>query len=42
MKVSIIGMGYVGLNLAMAIPSEIEVVGFDVNRGLVENLLQGK
>ena len=42
MKVSIIGMGYVGLNLAMAIPSEIEVVGFDVNRGLVQNLSNGK
>lgn len=42
MKVSIIGMGYVGLNLAMAIPGEIEVVGFDVNRGLVQNLSNGK
>lgn len=34
-------MGYVGLNLAMAIPSEFEVIGFDTKEALVENLLNG-
>lgn len=41
MRVSIIGMGYVGLNLAMAIPHDIEVIGFDVNEKLVRNLSRG-
>lgn len=42
MKVSIIGMGYVGLNLAMAIPNKYEVIGFDTNKELVQDLLSGK
>lgn len=42
MIVSIIGMGYVGLNLAIAIPSDVFVVGFDTNKELVEQLLDGK
>ena len=43
MRVAIIGQGYVGLTIAVdAATVGNEVVGFDVNRGLVENLLQGK
>ena len=41
MKISIIGQGYVGLNLAMAIPNHHQVVGYDVNPELVARLLGG-
>lgn len=41
MKISIIGQGYVGLNLAMAIPNHHQVVGYDVNPELVTQLLGG-
>ena len=41
MKISIIGQGYVGLNLAMAIPNHHQVVGYDVNPVLVARLLGG-
>ena len=41
MKISIIGQGYVGLNLAMAIPSHHQIVGYDVNPELVTQLLGG-
>jgi len=41
MKISIIGQGYVGLNLAMAIPSHHQIVGYDVNPELVARLLGG-
>lgn len=41
MKISIIGQGYVGLNLAMAIPSHHQIVGYDVNSVLVTQLLGG-
>ena len=41
MKISIIGQGYVGLNLAMAIPNHHQVVGYDVNPVLVTQLLGG-
>lgn len=41
MRVSIIGMGYVGLNLAMAIPDSFEVIGFDTNSSLIEKLISG-
>jgi len=41
MKISIIGQGYVGLNLAMAIPNHHQIVGYDVNQELVARLLGG-
>ena len=41
MIVSIIGMGYVGLNLAMALPESFKVIGFDTNSNLVESLNRG-
>jgi len=42
MKISIIGQGYVGLNLAMAIPKDHQVIGFDVNSELVSRLASGQ
>ena len=42
MKISIIGQGYVGLNLAMAIPNSHQVIGFDVNAELVSILSKGQ
>jgi UDP-N-acetyl-D-glucosamine dehydrogenase len=42
MKISIIGQGYVGLNLAMAIPNSHQVIGFDVNAELVSCLSKGQ
>ena len=38
----IIGLGYVGLPLAVAFAKKYAVVGFDVNRQRVEDLRQGK
>ena len=41
-KIGIIGVGYVGLPLALAFAKKFTVVGYDSNRATVENLLQGK
>jgi UDP-N-acetyl-D-galactosamine dehydrogenase len=41
MKVAIIGLGYVGLPLAVALAERHEVVGFDVNRTRVDSLCRG-
>ena len=43
MKVVIIGQGYVGLPLAMAAANaDLNVIGFDINRKLIEDLNKGK
>lgn len=41
MKVGIIGLGYVGLPLAVALAHRHNVVGFDVSRARVQSLQQG-
>jgi UDP-N-acetyl-D-glucosamine dehydrogenase len=41
LKIAIIGQGYVGLSLAMAAASKSEVIGFDHNRDLVNDLSKG-
>ncbi|MBD2844375.1 nucleotide sugar dehydrogenase [Paenibacillus sp. IB182496] len=40
-KVAVIGMGYVGLRLAVAFAEHLEVVGFDVNAAKIEAYKQG-
>ena len=40
-KIAIIGLGYVGLPLAVEFAKQYEVVGFDINTERVEELKQG-
>jgi UDP-N-acetyl-D-galactosamine dehydrogenase len=41
-KIGIIGLGYVGLPLAVAFAEKYSVVGFDINHNRVNELLEGK
>ncbi len=41
MKIAVIGLGYVGMPLAIAFAEKTEVLGFDVNRDKVEKYRQG-
>lgn len=41
-KIAIIGLGYVGLPLAVAFAEKYKVVGFDINQERVDELLSGK
>jgi UDP-N-acetyl-D-galactosamine dehydrogenase len=41
-KISVIGLGYVGLPLAIEFAKKYKTVGFDVNRQRVDELKQGK
>lgn len=41
MKICVIGLGYVGLPLARLFSTKYPVVGFDVNKGRVEELMSG-
>ena len=40
-KIAIIGLGYVGLPLALAFSKKNNVVGFDINKNRIENLIKG-
>ena len=40
-KIAIIGLGYVGLPLAHAFAKKYEVVGFDINRERIDELIEG-
>ncbi len=40
-KISVIGLGYVGLPLALAFAKKFEVIGFDINADRVEMMRQG-
>jgi len=40
-KIGIIGLGYVGLPLAVAFAEKYPVVGFDINQNRVNELLEG-
>ena len=40
-KVAVIGLGYVGLPLAIALAGKYKVVGFDINRDRIGELLSG-
>lgn len=41
-KICIVGLGYVGLPLALLLAKYFDVVGFDINQSRVEELKQGK
>ena len=40
-KIAIIGLGYVGLPLAVAFAEKYPVIGFDINQNRVNELLGG-
>ena len=40
-KISVIGLGYVGLPVAIAFAKQSRVIGFDVNQSRIEELLDG-
>lgn len=40
-KISIIGLGYVGMPLAIAFAKKTDVIGFDISKSKVEQYLQG-
>lgn len=42
LKLAVIGLGYVGLPLAIALRDHFDVVGFDVNKTRIDELLAGK
>ena len=42
LKLAIVGLGYVGLPLAVEFGKKIETVGFDINTTRIQELLQGK
>ena len=41
-KLSLIGLGYVGLPIAVAFSKKVDVIGFDVNKQKIETYLSGK
>jgi UDP-N-acetyl-D-galactosamine dehydrogenase len=41
-KIAIIGLGYVGLPLAVAFSKKFEVIGFDINQSRIQELKNGK
>ena len=41
-KIGIIGLGYVGLPLAVAFAEKYPVIGFDINQNRVNELLEGE
>ncbi len=40
-KILVIGLGYVGLSLAVAMSKYFKIVGFDRNKNRIEELKQG-
>jgi UDP-N-acetyl-D-glucosamine/UDP-N-acetyl-D-galactosamine dehydrogenase len=40
-KIGVVGLGYVGLPLAVAFGEEQPIIGFDINHGRIEELRQG-
>ena len=40
-KLSIIGLGYVGLLLAVSFAKKVEVIGFDINKEKVDLIKRG-
>ena len=40
-KIAVIGLGYVGLPLAVAFSAKYEVIGYDINQRRIEELLSG-
>ena len=42
MKISVVGLGYVGLPLAIEFAKKYKVVGFDINKERIRELKEGK
>ena len=40
-KIAVIGLGYVGLPLALAFSKKNSVIGFDINKNRIKNLIKG-
>ena len=40
-KIAIIGLGYVGLPLAIEFAKKVEVIGFDINNKKIDNYING-
>ena len=40
-KIGVIGLGYVGLPLAVCLSKKFEVIGFDIDKKRIENLCKG-
>ncbi|MBQ5695115.1 MAG: nucleotide sugar dehydrogenase [Clostridium sp.] len=40
-KLSVIGLGYVGIGLAIAFSKKLDVIGFDINKNKINNYLNG-
>ena len=40
-KIAIVGLGYVGLPLARLFATKFSVLGFDINKGRVTELMSG-
>ncbi|MFP3490156.1 NAD(P)-binding domain-containing protein, partial [Staphylococcus sp. SIMBA_130] len=40
-KIAVIGLGYVGLPLAIELAKKFDVVGFDVNKAKLDKYLSG-
>ncbi len=40
-KISLVGLGYVGMPIAVAFAKKVEVVGFDLNKGKIDLYLNG-
>jgi len=41
-KIAVIGLGYVGLPLAILLSTKFKVIGFDISKGRIEELKKGK
>ncbi|MCB0782456.1 MAG: nucleotide sugar dehydrogenase, partial [Flavobacteriales bacterium] len=41
-RLAVIGLGYVGLPIALAFARKLKVVGFDINEGRVEMMKRGE
>ncbi|HMZ25424.1 MAG TPA: NAD(P)-binding domain-containing protein, partial [Saprospiraceae bacterium] len=41
-KIAVIGLGYVGLPLAVELAKHYHVIGFDINKNRLEELRKGK
>ena len=42
MRIVVVGLGYVGLPLAVALAKRFDVIGFDIDRGRIEELRAGR
>ncbi len=40
-KISLVGLGYVGMPIAVAFAKKVEVIGFDLNKSKIELSKQG-